>query len=425
MKTNEFDSRIKQGLENLNPVFNEQDWIRLQTKMNTAVDRKPVRSRYLLILLLLFAGLGAGVLAWSISGSRSGNGHNTNQQILASEDVDNGDVMVEKTAVIENKNKASEIKNASTDNSRNSFKVQNNASGKMPFDELMNRSKTEKNDTPSGTEMQWSTKTPDHSGLSDESKNIALLNLKNAEVIQMSGTEERAKTIESGSIPSLMVKKIQSNKTKGNALNKLVKVKSGPEVSRWSAGIAGLITGSHYSGGLAVQMAVNKNISLRSGLMNQRFFAQTYQDEQVFVDENDFEFTELAKPRHSRSTNFSNIRVNSSDWVMPLELKYTHPLSFNTSLYFSGGLQLTLKSKTELDFEYKAYDTNQDMSEFDFVQASNNATLMNNFCLGLGWQYTLRNLQYQIGVIYQKNNSNLPLLAKKEIGLMAGLSYAF
>lgn len=424
MKTNEFDSRIKQGLEGLSPVFNEQDWIRLQTKMNTGVERSSGRSRYLLILLLLCAGLGVGVLAWSFSGSKSGISNNNRKQILASENSDFSENTTGGSSVTINESLVNGKINTSAETKQsNSYKKPNDSYSEVKFSELNNHNKSKNNKALSGTEIEMSTNATHGSVV--EKENIALLNSRSSELIRITGTGESSKSIELSSIPSLMLTKIQSDKKRTNALNKLVKVKAGPEVSRWSAGIVGLVTRSHYSGGLAVQMAVNKNISLRTGLMNQQFFAQNYQDEQIFEDENDFEFTELAKPRHSKSSDFTNIRVNSADWVLPMELKFTQPLTFNSALYFSGGIQLTLKSKTALDFEYNAYDTNQQMNESDFEQASNNATLINNFILGAGWQYTLHRFQYHVGLVFQKNNSNLPLLAKKEIGLMAGLSYAF
>lgn len=419
MKTNEFDSRIKQGLEGLSPVFNEQDWNRLQAKMNAPAGSRFGKKRYLLLLLLLFAGLGVGLVAWSFSGSSAVEKPVIKTGILATETSN------EQNRVGAGEDQLKE--NATTaqlETSAMDTQTEETANAQTLNPIAANRTY--------GSAKEMGTASPFIRAINAKQEHIidasaleASILADPVEALGSSAIGERRAMLELDPLAGLRTSALTYNSPEDLSLRKLIKIQHGPAISRWSAGTMALLTRSHYSAGLSVQMAVNKNISFRSGLMRQKFFAQSFEDEQVFVEENDFEFTELAKPRHSKSTNFSNIKVNSADWVMPLELKYTHPLSFNSAVFLSGGIQLTLASKTALDFEYKSYDSQQAMAESDFEQASNNATLINNFVLVMGWQYNFRKIQCQLGMIFQNNNSNLPLLAKKEFGLMTGLSYRF
>ena len=192
---------------------------------------------------------------------------------------------------------------------------------------------------------------------------------------------------------------------------------------KYSIGALTLLTEKHFNQGIAFELKTKKYISFSTGLIRQAYFEQAYSDTYSFSETTADEFSDLIKPRHSRSENIRNIRINSREWLLPLQLKYYLPFSSKYAAYFSGGIQLTLSSRVSMDFEYLSYVTQQVMSENDFDQASNRSTLINQFNLGSGIQRSFNKLNCQLGISLQKNNSNQSFISKYEPAVQFGLFY--
>ncbi len=429
MKTEEFDSIFKQKLDTLNPEFQEKDWLRLQMKMQGRNRKIAAYLTRILLGLLALAFMGAAI--WFMRDSRPAS---TNEQL---NNTGNKSVQVFATELPagssqENVAAAGDLPESATASGH--FSKSQSAAG---FSQLVNAHKTlQKNPVhiaaadeldSASAERSLSTKNAKESGRKNEADESSFLTPSAPESAETHADKQLIKSADEQvkSLPVTTTSFLVSKSELTDHSFSTMKALKGQAISRWKAGIGFLITQSHYTAGVRAEMRLNNNISLQSGIMQQHFFLQEYSNQLEFESDHSVEFNELAIPRHSKTTEFTNIRIHSTDWVMPLEFKYTYPFSTSASIYLSGGLQLSLKSKTLLDFDYLSYDTNELLKETGLDQAYNSATLINNFIFGIGYQRNFRKLSAQIGCIYQKNNSNLPSLSKKDWGLQAAISYAF
>ncbi|MBK8955095.1 MAG: hypothetical protein IPM34_06010 [Saprospiraceae bacterium] len=414
MKIEDFDSRIKQKISQVEADFQERDWERFQYKLYSKDNSALKRWMIFLFFLFLLGGTGFTIWQYAFEKSEVKSGSKSIlaiQKDLESKNTNSINPDLEQSNHIENQNGDGIKLNSSAD-----AHVKNNSGSN-----LKNRSQTE------GKEFFV-----EQSIKEEYSGNQTGIRL--SEEIQLGADDIRTNTaeIENTINPIFSLEKLnvlqQSGVQSGQAENQIqnhLQFKKSSEIDKWAAGWSVLASHEHVNTGLLIERKTNGNISFRSGLLYQRFFEKEYQNEVAYKEDNEVEFTEIAKPRHSTTETFNDIRIQSSDVVLPLELKYTLPFSYGYAAFIFGGLQLTLQSKTVLEFDYLNHFTNQYLSEDGLNQDSNNSTLINNFGFGMGMQKNIAGLQWSLAGVIQKSNSTLPHIAKTSLGLQLAATYAF
>jgi hypothetical protein len=450
MKIEDFDKQMQQKLEDLNPVFNESDWIRLYGKMDAHKSSGFFNKKNsLLLLLLLFLLFGTWMsYKWNMGNqSKDEQKHHIQKSaILAelngikTEDLKCKELPANTTSESNNNVTRISDNNHTTDYSvavaNNQAKInsrnQNHADFTHPGITLKNRHQenskfsstisfeTKLNEESSSNEVKdFTNATINKPGVGDHQLNeqndhsAGLLNAEEGSLITAS--TELVKPLANNS-----ARGVHSNST---ALVTKLKPSAGLKPHKWSIGTSGLVTASHFNAGVICEVKTKNNIAFGTGIISQKYFTQDYKDQNEFTATNEASFTDLIRPRHSRSVSFSNIKIRSLDILLPLSFKYYYPLDFKYSLFANASMQLTLYSRTSLDFNYLPYDTTVTMNETDFDQASNSATLINHFAVGAGIQREFRNLNFQLSFLFQKNNNNQPQIAKQELAGQVSLFY--
>ncbi len=426
MKTEEFDSIFKEKLGSLQPEFREEDWTRLQYKMqgrDRFITGFPLRV-LMGVLAVVFLGTAAWYLKQGVFGSQKLPQNKS--EVKSMPIFADAGLRQQATSGIPSTPASQVAAGPSNRDAKNSEKGRHflgSASSNDGFNKIQTALPSPGSNTAIvKTEADLKSNSNAQSSPVDvQGESLPQVSEENSTTASSGMTMEDALTV----LPALPIDPVISE-LEGSAPHfSKIKTRKGQAISRWMAGVGFLITKSHYSAGLRTEVRLNNNISLNSGIMQQNYFVQQYSNQLEFESDHAVEFNELAIPRHSKTTEFTNIRIRSTDWVLPLELKYTYPLSTSSAVSISGGLQLSLKSKTLLDFDYLSYDTNEMLKETGLDQAYNSATLINNFIFGLGYQRNFRKWNAQIALVYQKSNSNLPSLSKKDLGLQTGISYRF
>lgn len=405
MKTEEFDSRLRQKFKQFEPAFDGHDWERFERKMKANGESKNRKGLWLILFLAVLLG-GAGV-AYSWYQNKVSNENNVIHGPIA---VLPGESPSDKAM----SPKCITVEASLTPKDKND---DNPGSTTVPQQKLPKRK---------GTTQQ--VQGQDLSYIADPlvPTSVDVTSSENSAIqstVDPSGSPIReTNEIESmDKLPTIGLHFITYDSYAKSDLKPSVMVK--PTV--WSAGPVLLYTKSHQSFGAIVERKANSNIRIGAGLLYQNYNEQEYINQKAFEAVNQVEFVELAKPRHSTSEDFQNIRIKSSDVLLPVYLKYIYPFSTSSSAFITGGVQFTLSSKTLLDFDYLNYDTNQYITESDLNQSSNSATLINNFVLGLGYQKKWLNLQWELSAIYQKSNNQQVHIPVSDIGIQTSVSYSF
>lgn len=446
MKPEEFDHRLNQKLDELHPVFEERDWNRFYGKyqaQSAKVETKSSNRKYLLLLLLLLFSIGVAYQMNAFQWLHSK--WNTQNPVAIPVLVESSQKSIEQQKSNSNLEsnpmlEGDALVNTTVDETKLSDKP-----------EISNQAKTTNK-----TESSNSTKTTLNTNLTAANNS----NIQKAHQIQQSinhipSVQGSENPLQENKINNLIIKEQAIENTVGiqenvviecgkikfiDELNFLENLEISPLINefkpklntkfikavhsfKYSVGALALVTEKHFNQGIAFELKTKKYISFSTGLIRQAYFEQAYSDSYSFSETTADEFSDLIKPRHSRSENIRNIRINAREWLLPLQLKYYLPFSSKYAAYFSGGIQLTLSSRVSMDFEYLSYVTQQVMSENDFDQASNRATLINQFNLGTGIQRSFHKLNCQLGVSLQKNNSNQSFISKYEPGIQLGLFY--
>ncbi|HEX5625470.1 MAG TPA: hypothetical protein VFX48_05605, partial [Saprospiraceae bacterium] len=398
MKAEDFDKRIRQRMEELNPVFNERDWSRLNRKMQTEPAKRSRVGLWLLLVLLVGSGVGLAY-QWSVQkdGDRSPAPQNkavTPQAAIAIEQpkADGIRENEKQTGIIGNSgnNRAASgnqaLVSGQTGINRTTGKA-NSPSGRMiPSPETMGSNSLSTGKTPTSDPK---------SGVYGGEQNHQDGDLSDAAVPLFTGSEEATVFFETAPNPAIAegssvagLATLPGMAEFSTAPKRLTRAKLKPGVrpSKWLAGAVTAATAKHLNTGLAFEIKTNKNIAFSSGLLRQDYFDQRYSDQLAFSNSTEGDLGDLIRPRHSKSLDITDITIKSVDWIMPLQLKYYRPFSTRYAAFASAGLQLTLKSKTTLDFDFVNYDTQLEMSESDFDQPSNRSTLINHFTCALGVQ---------------------------------------
>ncbi|MBK8449168.1 MAG: hypothetical protein IPL42_03700 [Saprospiraceae bacterium] len=445
MRPEDFDKRLNQKLGELNPAFKETDWIRLSKKLNSNKSNKAAyfyKFRYVLLAMLIVTVLGIAYQQnlfdfkpWNSNIEvKSNAGQNLE---LAAVPVDLNQSLTSTNTIIGQSNAiAKEQKQSqvfspkpSVFSGMHSTKTRNSAVHEKNPDANLYSAKTQKTNLPPtestfnallNTTLSAENLKSNNQEAGIEFENQSTLH-SNQDVTRSS--KDLKSTQEMLSIEKLACKDINvlnSTETKPKAK---LKPMQGIKPNYWLVGAVSLITERHVNVGIGFEKKTNKNISFSSGLVFQNYFQQSFSDQGDFANTTEEEFTNLIKPRHSKSSDFTNIRIKSQDLLLPLQLKYYFPFNTQYAAFVTGGIQLTLKSKTILDFDYISWDTNTEMVEVDFDQASNRATLINHFVIGIGLQREFRNISCQASVLLQKNNTNQAHIAKMEPAFQIGLYY--
>lgn len=452
MRPEEFDHRLQQKLDELNPSFNEKDWIRLSKKMKR--DKTPLLfiNRYGMILLLIsFAILGSWLTYhWMISTPSSQNeiensavpiqiakvseAHENDYSKIASTTSTTDPLSIAKNTVetsstsltntnsaVQNKYRNTRTQNSGThevhDARRSTHinqKIQNNTSENLTFQNAIGVTDLKSGENVHQTNLSSNVEDPDGAG---QNSSLANHDIRNS--IQESSENQISALSVVEPVQMLAVEGISFN---SKAIKGRIKPVAGFKTHKWIVGTTGLVAASHVNPGIAFEIKTKKNISFGSGLVVQKYLEQRYRDQTEFSAENASDFTELIRPRHSKSVSFSDIKINSTDVLLPLNLKYYFPLNSKFALFANASMQLTLHSKTSLDFQFVTLE-NLVMNETDFEQASNSATLINHFTLGAGIQREFRNFIFQTSFQLQKNNSNQPHITKQEMVGQIGVFY--
>lgn len=440
MKPEEFDHRLNQKLDELHPVFEERDWNRFYAKYQSQSQvgaKYSSKKKYLLLLLLLFFTLGVAYQMnafqwvqglWNRQNAIS-NPVMATTKIPTSKPLTTKDLSGTSQAELPTKNGVADavhsIANSNSDSKVNeSIQKHSNASSTIfNSTETLNKNKNIKSEQNSN-KLAFTHAINNQSFTTNNSAEFATSLNKgepnselNAETIILENPKQTTEellfmeNLDAGPLaidfkPDLNAKFIE-------AIHSF----------KYSIGALTLLTEKHFNQGIAFELKTKKYISFSTGLIRQAYFEQAYSDTYSFSETTADEFSDLIKPRHSRSENIRNIRINSREWLLPLQLKYYLPFSSKYAAYFSGGIQLTLSSRVSMDFEYLSYVTQQVMSENDFDQASNRSTLINQFNLGSGIQRSFNKLNCQLGISLQKNNSNQSFISKYEPAVQFGLFY--
>ncbi len=445
MKPEEFDHRLNQKLDELHPVFEEKDWNRFYAKyqsQSTQVEAKSSNRKYLLLLLLLLFSIG---VAYQMNAFQMLKGFLKIQEPVVSPiltetkpsslEQQNVQEIEEASAVgklTETNRQTSSVSGkmldaSSQQNQTVDKKLKRNQSTQFSQNQnvdLNNLRNTKKSNNKSS---QTASGISSNESFSNKSEALSQTNFTGEAVNMGTGNIEKTATPENEIqqvsevvfLDNLELNPLENEfKPKLNA--KFIKA---VHSFKYSIGALALVTEKHFNQGIAFELKTKKYISFSTGLMRQAYFEQSYSDTYSFSETTADEFSELIKPRHSRSENIRNIRINANEWLLPLQLKYYLPFSSKYAAYFSGGIQLTLSSRVRMDFDYLSYVTQQEMSENDFDQASNRATLINQFNLGTGIQRSFNKLNCQLGVNLQKNNSNQSFINKYEPGIQLAVFY--
>ncbi len=405
MKTEEFDSRLRQKFKQFEPAFDGRDWERFERKMKANDESKNRKGLWLLLLLAIFLG-GAGV-AYSWYQSKVSNENNEIKGPIAALPSESpADTVMSHES---NKVEASLTPIVKSED--------HSVSNSLPQQKLHKRKgntqQVQRQDlryidnplVPSSVDNASSENNALQSTIDPPSTHISEFN----EIESMD------------KLPTIGLHSINYDSYTKSELKPCAMVKP----SAWSAGPVLLYTKSHQSFGAIIERKANSNIRIGAGLLYQNYNEQEYINQTAFEAVNQVEFVELAKPRHSTSEDFQNIRIKSSDFLLPVYLKYMYPFGTSSAAFITGGVQFTLSSKTLLDFDYLNYDTNQYITESDLNQSSNSATLINNFVLGLGYQKKWLNLQWELSAIYQKSNNHQVHIPVSDIGIQTSVSYSF
>ncbi len=460
MRPEEFDNRLHQKLDELNPVFNEQDWMRLSKKMNASKSPALFTKRISMILLLLFLVLFSAwmTIRWSsitpdsqIQDDIQNGGMNTPvlAEISKPGSRDNSDKNSLATGNIENATQAEVINStaltqtviSSTVNARtknpnytksNLTKKQFTSNGysknsKANILSVNNKYGNSPSTNKSGTEEKpvlEEAKVQDQNAIKQFSENGIAENVKLN--VENHSLENQISKDENGGFS--LVDPIQLLASKGllindkTSLGSRIKPVVGLKPYKWVVGATGVVVASHFNTGLVFEIKTKKSISFGSGLIVQKYLEQDYLDQNEFAVANEADFTDLIRPRHSKSISFSNIKIKSMDVLLPLSLKYYFPLNTRFALFANASMQLTLYSKTTLDFQSITQDK-QILNVSDFDQASNSATLINHFTIGGGLQREFKHFVIQTGFLVQKNNSNQPQITKQEMAGQISILY--
>ncbi len=449
MKPEEFDRRLNQKLDELHPNFEEKDWIRFYAKYQNDLNQSSnaaSRKKYLLLLLLLL--LSSGIVyqsnAWTWFKNYMGTAQTAKPAILAQSQIHlNQDKSINNHSEnsgfsnTNNSNKASSVETEVSDtrSQENSTKE----SGKTNLAQLhTENSSVIKDRKYSSVLRNPAAKTSNGSGMNETSSNQLDLNpienkLANTDIafklqnevaiseenpLNASGSELRQLTA-SESLPPIELSPLSID-----AKHPLkTKWMSAIHAFKYSLGLTALATQKHFNEGLAFELKTKKYISFSTGLVRQSYFQQNFEDTYTFSETTANEFSDLIKPRHSRSEDIRNISITATEYLLPLQLKYYLPFNSKYAAYVAGGIQLTLSSRVKMAFDYLSYTTQQEEMETDFNQASNRSTLINQFNIGLGVQRSFKKINFQMGCLLQKNNSNQSFINKYEPALNLGVYY--
>jgi hypothetical protein len=447
MRPEEFDKRFQEKLDEFNPVFNEQDWIRLSEKMKRRNSSGFFTRRNGLILLLLFSLLMGTWMTMNWPSiwpdTDKPNRDIKTEQSIPIADVlesksDNASDEITESSTLGKKVNSHEVNSSLTkaeSPSLNSLKSNNNIqSSEKSFSKKFKKQNTSNqfaagpsmpinNEKELIAEEKVTTNTSHELGLKSVTKENELVQQSQAANHPNKNEDNEGELRESISSVEGMEVLDLSGLNLPERQHLKFKLLKGWKPNKWIIGVTALGTANHVNTGLAFEMKTNKNISFGSGLVMQNYHTQNYLNEIEFSEETDAEFTELIKPRYSKSISFSNIQIKSMDILVPLTLKYYIPLDIKYSLFFNAGVQLTMYSKTSLTFDYLNYDPPTSGIENDFDQPSNSATLINHFSLGAGIQRDFGKAIFQMGFSYQKNNSNQPQISKQELAGQVGIFY--
>jgi hypothetical protein len=454
MRPEEFDHRLQQKLDELNPVFNEQDWIRLSNKMKRNKSPFFFMNRNGMILLLISLLL---VGSWMTYHWVSSAPEKQNQNPVQPSDVqlqianvteDHEKNLSDKGSIVNPNNTSANQNNSSKAPESKFSKTNSSTQNKFKDHQLKRLNTTTANATKnvSSSEKQLQSNSTEHlltqnlhqesngnsfevkpqssleSSMVDQNikdQNSSATDSENQNSIHESSVNQLA---ENSEVPPIQMLSIEGIRFDDKAVNGRIKPAAGFKTHKWIVGATGLVAASHVNPGIAFEIKTKKNISFGSGLVIQKYLEQQYRDQNEFTAENASDFTELIRPRHSKSVSFSDIKINSTDILLPLNLKYYFPLNSRFALFANASMQLTLASNTSLDFQFVSQQ-NVVMNETDFEQASNSATLINHFSIGAGIQREFRNFIFQTSFQLQKNNSNQPHITKQEIVGQIGVFY--
>jgi hypothetical protein len=408
MKTEDFDARIRQRMSQLDPKWDEADWIRLQRKLHP----RPKRVVWPWLLLLAVLALSGGLLSmkWKDNGSRLPQlSRSTEKPVALQRDAQpEAQLAPQPTSRFDTRDSAAGV--------GASMKGMQKIADRQPHS-AVRPARRDADLEPSGTH-QIATATLSQTGLGE------LAGTGKVDVLGF-GSEGLPPPSQQPLVMDRLPPLEMSFPVPEKSLVPPTRVKSLRHSSGWSAGVSTLASGSHWSGGLAAEFRTNKNIVFRSGIQRQAYFDQSFANQAVFKDETDVGFNEIAKPRHSKTEEFSNIRISSTDWILPLELRYIYPFSSRAALFVSGGVHLTLKSQTVLTFDYLSYESQEFLRENGLDQESNSATLINHFAFGAGYQRRIMGVDVQLAGVLKSNNSNLPHLKKREFAAQLSVMYPF
>jgi len=416
MKTEDFDTRLRQRLGHFEPSFDEGDWKRFQHKLNAKENRNDRKAWLWFMLAALTLGSGGAVYSWyKAQDTPKVEAHD----LSSSRPI--ADVKSDRVQSTESLEDAGATK---TTDARTNLSA-SGARGKHAPERIIHR-----NFMPARSNAKHL----------DQQDLIAGQNQHVAELATMTKKDEQLATAQTTDEPAAFAATVGMDETVPfgppalspltqlhlAAVDKsLLKLKKTTTRSKWSTGPSLLYAKSHQTYGWVIERNANGNIAIGSGLVYQQYKEQEYINQKAFEDANQVEFTELAKPRHSTAEDFQNIRIQSYDVLLPLYLKYLRPLGSSSAAFVSAGVQFTLHSKTLLNFDYLNYDTNQYITESDLDQSSNRATLMNNFIFNLGYQRKWLGLQWEISGFYQKSNNHQVHIPAQDLGVQTTVSYSF
>jgi hypothetical protein len=384
MKQEEFDNRIKQKLEGLDPAFNEKDWNRLSQKMSIKKPLVTYNKKYLLLLLLLFVTLYG---TWSLLNSN----HNHSFQnedlsksgLILADDSKNGlqesKKHLDQNAIQVSKDNFSKLPNSSNTSTQTHHSKNQNTSGDLNVHtKISDQNQSEIYSSPEMSMTKKESRSAILHNLSDVQEKNNLQTVSAREITQATEREfsnVQTRTLENSAALISPIYYVDYMKPTVR-LNFKPKPSAGLKPAKWMAGVTGLITSTHLNSGVAIELKTKKNISFGTGFVLQDYYSQSYRDQKEFNDSNDGEFSDLIRPRHSKAISFTNIHVKSTDVLLPLQLKYYIPLDLKYAIFAGASMHLTLFSKTTLDFKYQEYDTPGQLVASDFYQPSNSATLI-------------------------------------------------